>query len=260
MNTQYQGTEHLPEDDLARLLDSEGDAGERAAWRGHLDECGACTLRLEELGEISHWLHENVSALDLELAPNDLARRRTLAAIRTHSASRAANGNSRSVAFGIAATIAILLVGSLSVTPLRAWISEHVERLTGQFETAPSADLPEGPIEAAGALVTFTPTQATFRLELGSPQATGSVTIELAEVEQATAQVVGGTDERLGVLPAGLWIENAAESTASYRVNLPAGFIRAIEISASGEVIARRTVGAAPEMIIVDLATYRPTP
>lgn len=260
MSVDYRMAEHLGEEDLARLLDDEVHAEERLEWEGHLESCDDCSHRLEELGDVAQWLHEHVAVLDDGLAPNDLARARALTSIRARA--RPSKGVSRygGNAVRIAAMIAVLLTAGFSVRPVRAWISDHVERIVGRFETAPLIDLPESTLDAQGALVTFSPTEAVFRLELGNPQATGVLTIELLEVEQASAQVVAGDGETLAVFPAGLWIENQPGSSASYRVQLPAGFIRAVVVIAADEVIATPAIEGVPQTIVLRLATDAPTP
>lgn len=252
MSIQHEELMHLQDEELVQLLDREVDDRARAQWQDHLAGCLPCAERLHEMANVSEWLHEHAPLLNAGIPVDELARARAAAAVR-----RAANPpvapTARTFIWARAAAAAgIILLGALTVEPVRAWVFGGFGNLVNTAEApAPVVAAPSGD---AGAAVSFQPTETTFRIQFVSPQAGGTLTIGVEPGVDARAQAFGGATENLSVLPAALLVENAAGSTADYAVTLPAEIVRRVEVSVGGEVIFRSPVSESTEPVVVDLA------
>ena len=207
-------TAHLAEHDLVRLLDEGAGAATATA---HLTACPECAERREVLERRSRRLREALTAGDppprvLTLPSGTLARVATVSA---------AGGRWR-----IAAAFAAILLGSLAVPPVRAWIAQRagalLELAAGRRPEPAAAPLRAPvPVDTAGRL-TFVPAAPQLVLEVASRQAAGVLVVETVADSTISALVVGERDAaELTVLPGGLRIGNARASAASYLVQVP---------------------------------------
>lgn len=208
-------TTHLAEHDLVRLLD-EGAGDGDAPVVAHLDACGECAARRATLERRSLRLRQLLAASEpaapVRSLPADALRRRPPAPTPKRR-------------WQLAAACAALLLGSLAVPPVRAWVAHTTGRLlgVGVRRVEPSA-APVGvpvPVDTAGTL-RFTPTGRELTVEVVSRQEGGALVIEAVPGDEVTALAVGERDAAdLVVLPGRLRIGNAAGSTGSYRVRVP---------------------------------------
>ncbi len=228
---------HLEDGDLIRLLDRQASPEEHRGILAHLSACGECAARMEALSEQSEILSRFIGELDADAAPDELTRARALSAARHARARRAANRGGLSAGVARAAAVAaVAAVVTLSVSPLRAWVADRWAALAGGGEAG--APVPVQPLELErGSVIRFEPAGEIFVLELEHAQAAGSVTLELRDLDQASAQVLNGATEEIIALPSGLRVENTAASTASYAFTLPAN-LRLIQIFAGGRPVA----------------------
>src|SRR5690606_34190179 len=151
----------------------------------------------------SRWLHANLPLLDAGAVPDDLTRVRALTAAREKADSRGAaiaqvpegtaarGGGARSQSFSgyalAAAGIGILLLGGLTVGPLRAWIREGVAALTSTAAPAPAVerDTPVEPTPFAAAR--FEIGGPVFRIDFADSPAAGSLILRFTEDDQVSA-------------------------------------------------------------------------
>jgi hypothetical protein len=208
-------TAHLAEHDLVRLLDEELGGG-NAALAAHLDLCAACTERRDVLERRSMRLREALAAADpaprvLALHPDALVR----PTVRRPA-----------YAWRAAAAFAVLLVGSLAVPPVRAWIAQRagaiMDLASGRHRPTAAAPVRAPvPPDTAGRL-TFAPVGPQLVLEVASRQAAGVLVVETVADTAISALVVGEREAaELTVLPGGLRVRNTRASTASYLVAVP---------------------------------------
>lgn len=218
--------EHLSDGDLVRLLDAEGESAERERTDGHLRGCQPCTERLDSLRRRS----QRLSLLLAQTTPA-APEPDVLSVVRARKRRQASPPWLRA-----AAAVVVVLGAALLAEPVRAWVAD----LLGSRQTeiaAPSQPHPQSaPVRpsspAAGTRVQFTPAAAEVELDVASYQAGGAVIFGVAEVPEVTVQVKGGMADLL-VLPSGIRIGNAPESTADYQVTLPAG-VRQVRVRVGG--------------------------
>jgi len=151
-----------------------------------------------------------------------VTRARTLAAVRRAYAERHARRRRRAFTRAAsAAGLALALAGT--VQPVRAWFMSGLAAV-GVTSPPVESEVVLQPATAVrrGSVVAFTPGDGPFDLRVEQSQRVGSVTIEVRDVERASAQILNGGEETMLVLPSGLAIENRAESEASYLVVVPA--------------------------------------
>lgn len=217
---------HPSAGDLVRRLDGELDPRTEARLAHHLDRCTACRGRLVELAERSREASRLLSAAAVPTDPGEVRRRRARTAVaaavaRRRSVIRVRRG------WAAAATIAAVLVVSLTVDPLRAWVMQRLTSVGATTSLESSAtSLPSVIVGRDGSVISFQPSGETFELNVERAQEQGELVLRVRSVSQATAQVTNGGAESMLVLPSGLRIENVAASRASYRVTLPASVER----------------------------------
>jgi predicted anti-sigma-YlaC factor YlaD len=221
-------TAHLQDATLVRQLDGALEDDEIAIVPLHLASCGACAERLATLGRRFERLGELLAATDVPVPTTALRAPRRFVPQRAGAA---------------AAVVLAFATGVVAVRPARAWIVERSVELwtlvTGGAEAAPAVD--EGPAAptATAAAVSFTPSGQQFLIRVTGYQLAGTVTVETAAVSEVTAEVRGGGEtEDIVVLPDGLRIVNAGQSTADYHVLVPAT-LREITVEVAGRVAAR---------------------
>lgn len=235
MNTVIGATPHPSEGDLIRYLDAELSEIEERRLRAHVDGCGHCNARLEEIARFSRSVSRLVAGTPVA-GPDMVTRARALATVRRAHAARA---TTRRRAVHVALAASVLLVLAIAAPPVQAWLSDRLEAFRAPIASPVSA--PVAPVVAAAAerssVVAFTPRGARFELEVERYQEAGTLTVEFREASRASAQIVGGRDETMLVLPSGLRVENANGSGASYVVVVPADLPQ-VRISVGGEEIA----------------------
>lgn len=240
---------HLNDEELVLFLDREGNPLQLKGWENHLEECHPCGERFDQLKGAADWFASEASRLDAEVVIDELARARALAAARKANRSSALAGRHL---WGRAAAAAIVVIGlGMTVEPVRAWVMDR----TGFGESAPEtttevvAPLAESPV------VSFAPTAEIFVIELDSFQASGSMQISAVDGVTANAWMVNPDTEIMSVLPAGLLIGNLSSSTAEYRIEMPTGLVRTIELRVGGETFARIPVSSRMEAQTIELAS-----
>jgi anti-sigma factor RsiW len=220
------GEMHIGEGDLIRYLDGEMTAGERAEVATHLLRCGQCNGALDELRtdreQFSELLAE-VTVPALDPARRDAAWSNIE---RAAAVAEPARRTSR-VSFLRAAGIAALLAGSaLTVSPVRAAVADLWNAVFDRVETAAvrSAPMPQREVvSVANATIGFVPAGEVFRIEIANLQVEGSLLLGVSTGRSVTARAVGGDEiVDLIILPDGMRIENGADDTTDYAVNLPA--------------------------------------
>lgn len=221
---------HPSDGALLRQLDGQLNPSAMHRMETHLSGCEACRERRQSLQAAAATAAGYLRSLPSHGAEAASARASALAALRTAESARARVGR-RWRAWAAAAAMASLVILSLGVDPLRAWVLGllGVEPSgAGVATDARGVRLPPATVGAEGSIVSFRPGGATFELVVRAPQSSGEVLVRRAGAESVTAQVVGADAEELLVLPSGLRIENGVTSTASYRLALPEGVDRIV--------------------------------
>jgi hypothetical protein len=239
MNTNRMDALHVSDEELVQLLDDELSAGLRVELMGHVFGCTGCSERLDELQEASRVFSGHLIALDRSVRVDEVARARALSAMRkavTPVEKRAVKRFSFRYTRA-AAAVALLVFGTLSVPPLRAWVAERVGIVATEIEElAIRPELPDATFVEP--VVSFRPTEPVFLIELAHQQLSGSLMLESSERDLAAAQIVGRGGETLLVLPNGVRIENVPGSVAGYRVEVPSAIVSRIRIVAAGMMVA----------------------
>jgi Putative zinc-finger len=218
---------HPSAGDLVRRIDGELDPRTEARLARHLDQCAACRGRLVALAERSREASRLLDVAAASIDPDEVRRRRAKVAVVAAAARRRSIVRVRR-GWATAAAIAAMVVVSLTVDPLRAWV---MQRLTSPGVApsaldAPAPSLPSAVVGRDGSVIAFQPSGELFELSVEQTQEEGELLLQVRSVSEATAQVTNGGSESMLVLPSGLRIENEAGSRASYRVTLPASVER----------------------------------
>lgn len=240
MNMTTRPVPHLTEGELVQHLDEELSAADRERVLAHAATCGECAERLRALQAHSDALTELVVRLPVPQY-GELRRARTLAAMsRAEAQTLARRRSGARWPLRAAASIAVIFAAAFTVEPVRAWVAERWEELASAMhaEHPTASAVPESAREESP-LIAFQPTGEVFLLELRHPQRRGTVTLRVADVPHATAQVVGQRAEDVLVLPNGIRVENAADASADYLLTLPAGLR-----------LVRLRLGSAPEITL----------
>lgn len=228
-----------PEDgELVRYLDHQLPHEERRALLTHLSECADCAARLSKLKHESDTVSAYLGSLHEYVAVDEVARARSLSAARQAARARRSNVPARTRMWARAAAAAgVIVLGAYTVQPVRAWVTDQLDRIFGDAPASPTATIAEESVLARGSRVTFNPVNEVFVLEIEHLQASGAVVLEVRDQQEASAQILSGRDESILVLPGGLRVENEPSSEAIYSVTLPARF-RLVQIFAGGRPIA----------------------
>lgn len=220
------GVRHLPDEELLAYLERWDGEDLAAGARGHLRECGECARRAE-------WLRRRSAALDARIAELEPPPGRLPAALpggRRPVPARAGRPLLRAAAL----VAGVLLAGTALAGPLRAraldWAAarweDAVALLGGRPAARPPASLPAD-TAAAPTEYRFLPEGSDLRLEIAAPQASGTVTVVAVQGDAAMLAVTpgarGARRDPVLLLPDRVRIDNAAASTASYRLAVPAG-------------------------------------
>lgn len=156
----------------------------------------------------------------------------------------------RSVWLRAAAIVVVVLAGALAIEPVRAWVVERIQRITGSEPVeATTAAEPAPPAAPADSLtIGFEVTVASFTIELDSHQSAGQLHVRTAAAgTRAEAEIQGRRNEGLLQLPDQLRIQNDAGSVADYVVTVPPS-VRRVQVRVAGRAVATYDVapGAAP--------------
>jgi anti-sigma factor RsiW len=243
--TGTQPTSRHPSDAvLLRQLD--GALGEQVTGRltAHLERCQACRRRSAALRAQSAAAAEYLRSLPDGADTAAAARMRARTATRVAESRRARVGRQWRGWAAAAATAGLVML-SLGVDPLRAWVLARLG--IGSAPTAAPAgarpvSLPPVIVGSDGSVVSFPTASSTFELVVQEAQPSGEIRVQVRAGDRVTAQMVGAGGESMLVLPSGLQIENSAASTASYRISVPA----------SVRVIVVRIGGAPSQIVPVD--------
>lgn len=231
-------TNHLSDGQLFQLIDAPGH--QEAETRAHADSCAECGSRLVALqqrtrrfGELLRLTDETVPLLGLPGA-RYIGRR-----------------------LAIAATLTLLLTGSLFVQPVRAWILMQGRALWGRVATdvgSVESEMTIPPIDGNGtAAVSFVPRHATLRIDVTVAQVSGTVFVRRVGGGEVTANVKdAGEADGIAVLPDGFRIENSEQSVARYDVAVPST-IEMVEVVVAGKLVARFDTGPQFSIRNVDL-------
>lgn len=231
---------HPSEGELIRFIDQELSDLEAGRVRRHLRACARCGDRTAELRTRASSASAALGALGESIPVDPVARARALAAVQRAARQPTAPRHSTGWARRAAAALAILVAGSLAVSPLRAWV---LDRWTSET-TAPAAPtrlptLSPAVVAHVGPRILFEPASGAFEIAVQHAQVDGELKLETRDVARASAQVTNGGSESVLVLPSGLRIENGASSAASYSVVLPAG-LQSVRVTVGGKTVVSR--------------------
>ena len=233
MNTAIGTVPHPTDGDLVRYLDTELSELEERRLRTHLKGCEECSARVEAIASESSAVARYLVKTGVS-GPDAVTRARAMAAVRKASAARPRR--MRFAMRGLAAAC-LLMVLALTAQPVRAWITARWEGLKGGgARSAEVATLPATVVRRSS-IVAFAPRGARFDLQLERFQREGTLTVEVRDVERATAQVLNGANETMLILPSGIRVENRAGSHASYLVTVPAD-LPVLTVTVGGQTVA----------------------
>ena len=240
MNTTIGTVPHPSDGDLVRYLDTELSELEERRLRTHLNGCEECTARVETIASESSAVARYLVKREVP-GPDAVTRARALAAVRKANAERR-TGMRRAIR-GLAAA-SVLLVLALTAQPVRAWITERWEGLRGGSARPVEVTTLPATVVRRSSIVAFAPRGARFELQLERFQRDGTLTVEVRDVERATAQVLNGANETMLILPSGIRVENRAASRASYLVTVPSS-LPVLNVTVGGETVATLNVARA---------------
>lgn len=150
--------------------------------------------------------------------------------------------------------LALLAVGALATSPVRAWIGERLVGLTGGDDPVP-AELPVAE-DAGGTELRFEPRGAELEVVVQTAQLGGTLSLRFGDAAAATVTVRGAGTEHLTVGGRTLRIANTPEAGSSYTLDLPGGVRRVrVLLGARAPVVLERT--EAEGSVVVDLTTGR---
>lgn len=234
---------HPDEGELVRYLDGELAPHEGEEVKGHVERCDACALDLDLMQRASASFREEL-AEDVIQVPNPINPTRL-------------RWRALGTPWKVAATIAILLPLSATVRPVRAfmvtgWASVIEGLRFGRSEPAPVSDSVS--VSTTAAVITFSPQEPVFAVDVASWQDLGSMVIQFVPRGAASAQISpsGGPEVIMVVPNRGLRIDNQASSTSNYRVTLPET-LDSVYVSVNGERIAVITPEAVGDSVRVSL-------
>jgi hypothetical protein len=226
-------TAHLDDGALVRQLGGALEQDEATSVPLHLASCDACADRLELFGKRFERFRALLRATDVPVPVTPLRATRRATPAR---------------ALAVAAVVLLLASAAVAASPARAWIVERSRELwtmvIGGGEDVIVENAPATPLDSAAA-VSFAPAEARLFISVAQYQTQGTVIVETGDVTQVTAEVRGGsTLEDLVVLPEGLRIVNVAQSTADYRIVVPATLLE-ITVEVAGQIAVRFDPGGA---------------
>ncbi|HEX6748196.1 MAG TPA: hypothetical protein VF092_12950 [Longimicrobium sp.] len=236
---------------LLRLMDGEADPAERADAARHVETCIACRERMARVRLRRERLTAMLAAADFPI-PGSIApaSAKTEPEVIPLRARRPAPARPRATWLRAAATIVLLLAAAAMATPARAWIAQWLgarwaaithRETTPRPAPAPAPAAPVAPQTRTSAQVRFVPAGSELRVDVAHPQAAGALTLVPVAGPSAGAEVVGGDEVNLLVIPAGVRIGNADGTVASYRITVPEAVRRVrVRIAGGGEVVVPR--------------------
>jgi hypothetical protein len=237
MNRPEQLQLHPEDGDLIRFLDHELERGECRLVMSHLSGCMECSERLAALGDRLQGLNALIAQMDAA-AEAAAAHRGRIAAAVDEAATTAPRRrwSFRNDWMRAAAAITLMLGATISVQPVRAWVVDQWQALSG---SAPSTNelAVEAPADAPlpSTTISFVPTQALFSLSLDAAQLTGDLELRVDDVEHASIEITGVVQDVV-MLPSSVRIANTGQTTASYRIVLPTA-VRTIVVYRADEPV-----------------------
>lgn len=238
---------HPSRGELLRRIDGELDDPRQHRLHRHLDGCARCRNRAAELEAQAKDAAAYVRALDVPFAVDRRKRERARQALRAALA-RKAGQQSRARRWAVAAAMVGLLLSSLAVDPVRAWVLERlpVGLAADRTPEVELVALPSAVVGVEGSVVSFSTTGSVFELHVDHPQRDGQIRLHASPTPRATAQITRAGAETLMVLPGGLRIENTVDARASYRVGIPSS-TRRVTVSIGERTVEEVVVPEDPE-------------
>lgn len=230
---------HPMDGDLVRYMDHQVDAEERRGMLAHLSGCDECALRIRTLGDQSRVVTGYLAELHGDVTADEMTRARALSAARSAAARRrplVSNGWFR------AAAVAAVVIGTVGVSPVRAWVLDRIAAISGDEAPRAPAVVQPAPVVGRGSQIAFEPVGEVFNLDIEAEQAVGAVVLTLGGGSRVSAQVVGGS-ESFTLLPSGVLIENTAASTSSYEIAVPSS-VRIVQVFAGTRLVGAYEVDA----------------
>jgi hypothetical protein len=148
----------------------------------------------------------------------------------------------------IAAGVALLALGALGVSPVRAWIVDAARTVWARLAAAPrpaatvaSDTVPLAPATMGAVTV---PAGEALALTVARRQASGAITIVVEDRQTVSAEITGDSGSAdLRVSESAIQIENRAQASGHYTVRVPARLSR-VTVQIGRE--APRTLRIAP--------------
>ena len=233
-------TAHLGDSELLHLVDRDASSWEMDVWAKHVLGCETCAARLAERRRTAALVTDAVGRVQLPTGFPSAAE--SMRAARARASARPAlprNARPR-LALRAAAAVVVLMIPLMLVSPLRAavvgWLRQGWGELAGLVGGGEPPVPPAPPVEAPAPsyAVSFAPAGSELVVTVAARQRAGVLTLSSTATAEASLEVVGGGEVSPLVTDAGLHIENAAGSTASYRIALPAS-VRSVRLRVAGE-------------------------
>ena len=209
---------HLEEGDLVRILDGELRPGNGSGPEAHRRSCAECREALDRIALRAARLSHALTLVD----PSTPVVR-----IFDTPDSPSGTRSFRSIRWLRAAALAALVItaAALGSTTVRAWM---VSGWSAVRAAVPGLGSPGEPVSSPAASpdhgiarAMFATRPGAFLVSLQNPPAEGSLTI-FADEGATVAELAYGADDGLLVLPDGITIRNARETTTDYRLAVPA--------------------------------------
>lgn len=225
---------HIDDGELVRYVDNELSVDNLATVRHHLAGCPPCQARFDAIRGRSEEFNRAMAGLDSPPA----AATKAEPIVQVPHVPRSP---SQGWGWRIAAMVAVVIGVTLTVTPARAWLLEHMGPV-GEWFGASQSSQPETPPEmpVSASSVRFVAGDSALLVEFTMRPRAGHISFERGASDTVvSAEVLGQsmTDE-LVVSAAGLRVVNDAESTADYAVVLPA-MTTMVEVRVAGVVVVR---------------------
>jgi hypothetical protein len=204
-------------------------------WSRHVLACEPCAARLAERRRAAAAVSAALGAIQLPKGFRTVSETMAAAGSRRPRVAARSTAASRH-ALGAAAVVVVLLLPLLLVSPARAavvgWLQQgwsQLARALGSGGAPPLSPRPARPAAAAPTYaVSFTPVASELSITVVERQRAGRIAVNATSGPEATVEVHGGAEESPLVTDAGLRILNAASSTATYEIALPATVRRVV--------------------------------
>ncbi len=242
---------HIRAGQVVRYVDGELEADERSQIERHLDRCQSCRATIERTRQGAAELGRLLSASDFPIPALTRATGRS----RLHRRRSRLRPSVRTLA---AVLCGVVIATMVSVGPVRAWVADRWGDLKALVVREAASVTAVAELDAGNnrASLTFTPKSREFVLGIANRQIRGQLVVEFLEDTRASAEILDGSNEDLIVLPDGLRILNGPESTASYRLTIPARY-SSIVLELGSEPGVTLSVNSSETVLYIDLAPAR---